>query len=260
MKIQPPFSQTLFLWAATVFCSCTQIIPPSYSVALPALPDTWKAVLGEPSWRIEYVNDKGEKEQINDCRADTALITVMQEWTTPILAYPYWPNRALPPGTMKPAGALFPFDVEDGRILISWEHGIDATLYYELASRAGSENNKAFSRLPMYFNWIAFRELLDGDRLKEVKADPWQVDWQALAARFVKSGFDRRAIVPQARQKMTFPVPAGTWLETSPFAPTLEYKDKTLTAFISKGVNTFVSSAALLRCSEEAWILIINEE
>ncbi|MDR2807830.1 MAG: hypothetical protein LBB43_02355 [Spirochaetaceae bacterium] len=253
----------LFLWVIAVFCSCTEILPPSYRVVLPALPDTWKGILSTPRWRIEWINQTGAKEYLDyDGTGAYVDIAVMQEWTTPILAYPYWPGSGLLPGVMKPAGALFPFDVdvEGGAIVLSWSGGIDATLYHELAAHAGTEKTKAFSRLPVYFNWVGFRELRSGDTLKEeVRADLWQVDWQALGARFVQSGFDRRALVLQARKKMLFPVAPGPWIGVSPFAPALEYKEGALIAFLSAGANTFVSSAGLLRCTEEAWILVEDE-
>ncbi|MDR2150639.1 MAG: hypothetical protein LBO67_07485 [Spirochaetaceae bacterium] len=252
-----------FLVAVAVLGSCTEILPSSYQIVLPALPDTWEAVLGTPRWRLEWINEAGEKERRDFDGADNnaIAITVMQEWTTPIVAYPYWSSRGLFPGTMKPAGALFPLDVDGTRLVLTWHGGIDASLYGELAAAAGTEKTKAFTRLPLYFNWVGFRELLRSDSINEdLRADPWQADWRTLAARLVRSGFDRRALVPQARQRMLFPVADGTWIGTSPFAAALDYQNGVLIAFLIDGLNTFVSSAGVLRCTQDAWILVKPED
>jgi hypothetical protein len=249
----------MYALAVTVLVSCESSFSDSYRLSLPVVPASWAAVLGDPAWRIEWINADGERERI-DCNSGSApVITVMQEWITPVIAYPYWPGRNLVPDTMKPAGALFPFDMADEQLVLTWEAGIDAVLYYEMVRHVGEETTGgAFSRLPFYFNWPGFRDLLQSGNIKEaVQADPWQADWNTLAARFIQSGFDRRAIVQQVQQEIDVPVPAGTWVGTSPFAPAIEHTGGDLIlAIASTGVATFVSSAGILRCTPDAWILI----
>jgi hypothetical protein len=147
------------LLAANLACtSCAMDTAPSYCVVFPALPDTWREVLGEPRWRVVWISPQGEQTLESDGK-DAPLVDPLIEWTTPVIAYPFWPERGIRADMMKPAGALFPLDVNGGTIKLSWQGGVEAFIYKELASTP-PEATSGTPRRPQYFNWPRFRELL----------------------------------------------------------------------------------------------------
>ncbi|MDR0707611.1 MAG: hypothetical protein LBF60_07025, partial [Treponema sp.] len=84
-----------------------------YRVALPAIPDAWSVVLGDNHWHIEWIDSNGvRKSRDVDGReaAETGYaleIHILQEWASPIIAYPYWNGKDIAPNVMRPAGAIF---------------------------------------------------------------------------------------------------------------------------------------------------------
>jgi hypothetical protein len=181
----------------------------------------------------------------------------MVEWTTPIIAYPFWPERGILPGVFRPAGALFPFDAGNSRITLSWRGGIDAWVY--LCLRDGGSAGDAGSRQPQYFDWPRFRFLLESSDIdEEVRLDPWLTDWQDVAARTVQSGFDRRRIKPVKTQELPVTIPqSGLYLGTSPFQEPLFWeKDATVLFPVTGKVDTYATTEGLLRCTTGAWLWI----
>jgi hypothetical protein len=179
----------------------------------------------------------------------------MMEWTTPIIAYPFWPEQGIAPGIFRPAGALFPFDAKNSRISLSWRGGIDAWVYLCLRD-AGEDGSK---RQPHYFDWPRFRALLESPDIDEdVRMDPWLTDWQDVARRTVQSGFNRQRIKPVPVENLPVIVPqSGFYLGTSPFRePLFLEKDETAFFPVTGNVDTYACAEGLLRCTKGTWLWI----
>jgi hypothetical protein len=232
----------------------------TYTLELPDLPPAWQELLGSPRWRFEWINPQGFKE------AKTAgagvEIRIPQTWASPVSAWPFWPDRGIGPGIFLPAGGIFPHDASGAALRLSWRGGVDAFLYWELgaawAVRDVEEPEPSVPRLPGNFDWPRFRELLEDPEFSpEVRADPWRVDWKEAAAGIVRSGFDRRRLSPEARTDITVPVPAGSWIGVSPFAPPLVFAPGIGPVFpAGSKPGSWFSPAGILRCSTEAWIFM----
>jgi len=248
----------------------------SFALELPVLPQAWEAVLGSPCWRIEWVNEDGRKEAMTVQGKGEWNIVLPQTWASAVSAFPFWPGKGLGPGIFKPAGAIFPYDVSGRSLVLSWQGGIDAVLYWEMArvcggtgqeseespEKAASPERAAVTRLPMNFNWPRFRRLFDDPSLNaEVRADPWLADWAGIASKIVQSGFDKRRLVPEARSALEVQAGPGPWIGVSPFAAPLIF-ETTPVFSVRPTADTWVSAEGVLRCNSETWIFIKmrNEE
>jgi hypothetical protein len=239
-----------FLFCLLVLGGCSPPpIPRYYRLSLPGLPDAWEGILGAPLWRIEWIREDGGEEVYEGSGAGVPEISLMQEWSSPVIAWPYWPERKLFPGDMKPAGAIFPWDVSGDSVTLSWNAGVDAFFWRKLAAGA------AGSRPPWYFDWPRFRELFQSAVLSEaVRLDPWRVDWETLAVKTLESGFYRSRIVPRPVTEMSVPGLGGLWIGSSPFAPPLDAPPGgPLILPAGEGVETWVSSEGILRCGGDTW-------
>jgi len=246
----------------------------SFALELPVLPQAWEDVLGSPSWRIEWVNEDGRKEAMTVQGKGEMNISLPQTWVSAVSAFPFWPEKGLRPGIFKPAGAIFPYDASGGNLVLSWQGGVDACLYWEMArayggkgqeenqaeeespERAAGSERAAVKRLPLNFNWPRFRRLFDDPSLNaDVRADPWLADWAGIAAKIVQSGFDKRRLVPEARSALTVLVSPGPWIGASPFAAPLVFETTPIFP-VRLTADTWVSKEGVLRCNSEAWIFI----
>jgi hypothetical protein len=224
---------------------------------MPELPSAWEELLGDPQWRIEWVNEKGRKGAINGGTKNGVEISLPQTLASAVLALPYWPQKGIGPGVFRPAGAIFPFDAAGKNLVISWQGGVDAILYREFASAAGGrEGGSAAVRLPYNFNWPRFRQLFDDPAPNaDVRRDPWLADWKSIAEKTIQSGFDRRRLTPEARSDMAIPVGPGPWIGTSPFAASLFFDG--VPAFpVRAATDTWVSAEGILRCNNQAWSFV----
>jgi hypothetical protein len=240
------------------FADCGESpMDPRYSLELPALPQAWETILGSPHWRIEWQNSGGVKETATLSGSGLVEITLPQIRASAVYAMPYWPEKGLSPGVFKPAGAIFPFDVYGKKITLSWQGGIDACMFRELAV-VSSGAGRAVSRLPHNFNWPRFRQLFDDESVNEaVRADPWLADWRVIAEKTVQSGFDKRRLVPEARTSLKIPVGPGPWIGSSPFTAPLVF-ESTPSFPVRNASDTWVSAEGILRCNAETWIVITN--
>jgi hypothetical protein len=231
---------------------------PVYVLELPDLPPAWLELLGNPRWRIEWINPGGARE--SRITAGPAELVLPQTWASPVSAWPFWPGRNISPGIFRPAGAIFPFDASGGVLSLSWQGGVDAVFYQELdaayAAQAGPQTT--VPRLPRNFDWPRFRALFDDPVFfNKLHADPWTVDWKAAAAKTVSSGFGKQRIVPDEREETAIPVPPGPWIGTSPFAGPLIFGEGEIPVFpAGSRPGSWFSAAGTLRCTTAAWILI----
>jgi hypothetical protein len=245
-----------------VLLGCESRINPSeYPVDLPSLPPMWEKTLGPPCWRIQWIDSDGRAACLDLREGEKPVIPVLREWTTPGLAHPYWPARGLSPGMLRPAGAIFPFDVRAGRIALSWRAAPAAWFYRELAAACAAVQASE-KRSPELFDWPRFRSLLASDALPEaVREDPWKADGREAARKTVESGFDRRRIKARAGDELSIPggsfareYQAGPWLSASPFAvPIIPDKEGVLRFNLTGETETYVSPKGVLRISRNIW-------
>jgi len=240
-----------------VFASCAERSPSGYILEFPEVPAAWVYLLGEPHWRLEWINPEGQKQTADYPPAGNGKIEGIEieipiTWTNPVTAWPYWPGFNLPPNTFKPAGVLFPFDTNGNYLDLTWEAGPDTVFFWELAL-ASSENTV---RNPANFDWPRFRELFKSETMNEaVRQDPWLVNWRSLAERTIASNFDRRRIVPEAVQLREFSVPKVTWYSTSPFAEPVAFTDEEPQFFpVRPGLNIWISTEGILRVNGNSWV------
>jgi len=253
---------TIFSLAA-LLTSCAERFPSGYVPELPQTPPSWVSLLGEPHWRIEWVDPGGYKQTINVAPGHSCPeIDLPVLWVNPVTAWPYWPEHNLEARLFKPAGALFPFDASDGRLYLSWKAGVDSVFYWELALAY----NRNDSRIPANFDWLRFRELMRSETINaSVREDPWLVDWRSLAERTVTSTFYQNRLVPRPVQPFTLPVRElpdhlqnglyGSWYGTSPFAAPLFFTEsETITFSVSSGINVWICTGGILRVDGKAWM------
>lgn len=253
--------------AGIYVAGCGGVIPDSgYALELPELPAAWVSLLGEPEWRIEWLNPQGGKETMIVRGGVKPTVDIPQTWTNAVSAWPFWPARGITPGFFRPAGALFPFDASGdsasgGSLRLSWKGGVDAVFYWELALAAAGDPAAFASkvpRLPQHFNWPLFRELFETEGINaDVRRDPWLADWRSIAQKIVRSGFDKRRLVPEPREELSLPVSPGPWIGTSPFTVPLIFEDGTAALFPAReAVDLWVSAEGMLRCNNKVWIFL----
>jgi hypothetical protein len=229
----------------------------SYQPYMPVLPSHWHEILGEPHWRLQWIDEDGAwKYWEGPPGAEPPPLSPVAEWTTPILAWPFWPEAGLVPGIMRPGGAFFPWDAHDGKLTLSWEGGVWAIFWKELAN-AERTSEASQGRLPWYFDWPRFRGLLESDGIPdEVRGDPWLADWKEIAVKTVESGFNSRRIVSRRLSEVAVPGIDGSWVNTSPFTPPLDAPPGgPLLLMAASTPDTWVSSTSVLRCSTLGWVL-----
>jgi len=268
------FYLALVLCAVFILYGCGEsLLDSRYALELPELPSDWEAMLGSPYWRIEWLNDEGQKESLTVKVKRGVEISLPPTWVSAVSALPFWPDRGIGPGIFRPAGAIFPYDVSGKSLVLSWQGGVEANLYWEFvkayAYAASSDaveesppeetepvERAAVSRLPWNFNWPRFRLLFDDPSLNaEIRADPWLADWSSIAAKIVQSGFDKRRLVPESRSSMEIPVSPGPWIGASPFAAPLLFEAVPVFS-VRSTADTWVSREGILRCNTETWILL----
>ncbi|MDR0553827.1 MAG: hypothetical protein LBG76_03375 [Treponema sp.] len=237
--------------------ACEPAIPPVYRLDPPVLPSAWEETLGSPHWRIEWLGPDGRILSLEE--AALPAIEIAPERANPVLAYPFWPERGIAPGAMRPAGGIFPFDASSSLLRLSWRGGVEGSFFRALnaAHSTGAEDSGISPlRRGECFDWPRFRELLNSDSIPAaIREDPWLADWRSLAERTARSGFDRRRIVIQAREELAIPLPAdGPWIGPSPFAAPLPWEaGNTVIAGVTGAVDTYISPGGILHCTRGAW-------
>ena len=256
------YFSVIILCALFFSVSCEGILPANgsrYTPKLPDLPHAWKSLLGNPHWQIEWFDVEGRKRTAILSGGDSLEIFLPGTLASPVFALPFWPEKDIVPGVFRPAGAIFPFDVSDGRLVLSWQGGVDAVFFMELARAANgglSPSGSAALRLPWNFNWPRFRRLFDDPTLNDqVRADPWLADWPDIAERTLRSGFDRRRLVPETRTDLELPLAQGPWIGASPFAAPLVFEaGPVFPVRAATSADTWVSAGGVLRANLASWV------
>jgi len=239
-----------------VFMGCGNQFETQFSLEMPEVPENWLRLLGKPNWRIDWLEQDGTLTSIDIEPEESVVINPPTTWANPVFAWPYWPDRKIYPGFFKPAGALFPFDVHDDVISLSWEGGVDANFYRELdIAKSKLTSEKAESRLAKNFNWPRFRELFSAETTNQsVRNDPWIVDWRKVAEKAVNSSFDKRQLVPEKKDSIAVSVPKGPWYDTSPFAEPLYFENDEPAFPVLDNVELWISNEGILRCNRKSWV------
>ena len=258
MKIYYFKLTTVFVLALQLAC-CEGLSPSKYVLNLPKPPEIWVSLLGEPCWRVEWFAPNGQKQAVNLQSAGNFEVELPVTWTNPVIAWPYWPAYNLSPGLFMPAGALFPFDIKENTLQLSWKAGADVVFYMELALACVNEQNS--SKTPANFDWPRFRELFHDETLSiEVRDDPWLVNWRSVAEKTISANFDKRRLVPEKTEPVNIPVPPGPWYGTSPFAKPFLFEDNAdannavVTFQARPGINLWVSEDGILRVNGKTWV------
>jgi len=202
----------LFLAVIGLSVSCgSDPLPEQFRVLFPAIPSSWTMLLGEPRWYLEWY-DPGGKLQSAEFSGEIAVLT---QWPSAVLAWPYWPDKLLAPRMFYPAGAIFPFDVRGGTIVLSWPGGVDAFFYREMdKARPLNKSN----RTPEFFDWQRFHALLWEEAPEDLRADPWLANWKDIAEKTVSSGFRKSLLKAEKRVVTGTTLPHdGPWIWSSPF-------------------------------------------
>jgi hypothetical protein len=221
-----------------------------YLPEMPPLPQNWVSLLGQPCWKVEFLDQNGVKQSKEIPPGQNVEVELPNTWANPVTAWPYWPEFNLGPSFFKPAGGLFPFDVSGEKLILSWEAGVDAVFYRELML-SNSENVK---KIPANFDWPRFRELIKTDVLEKA-IDPWLINWQNVAEKTISSNFDRRRLVPQTGEPEKIPVTSGPWYGSSPFAQELSFSNGEIPVFPGRpGVNVWICAEGILRINGKTWV------
>ena len=248
------------LFAVFLLAACEDgPIRSSYRPVLPELPGQWEEILGKAHWRLEWIGPAGTWEEFELAAGyEISGFSPVQEWSTPVLAWPYWPKKNLAPGLMRPAGAIFPWDASGEKLNLSWEGGIRAFFWKELeAAWSSAARSSGTERLPWYFDWPRFRELLESGNIPEaVRLDPWLADWKSIAVKTVQSGFDRRRIVSRPLTEISISGLGGLWTGSSPFAPPVDAPSGGPLRLRAADVpDTWISKEGVLKCAKAGWVL-----
>lgn len=233
--------------------SCNGPLRSSYRPVLPKLPEHWEDLLGLPHWRLEWINESGAWQEWEGMKVPE--ISLCQEWTIPVLAWPFWPEKGLLPAMMRPCGALFPWDASGGKLALSWKGGVDGVFWKEMAL-AERSSSASEGRLPWYLDWPRFRDLMESENIPlNVRTNPWLADWKSIAQRTVQMGFDRRRIVSRTFLLLAVPGLGGRWTGSSPFESPLEVSlGEQLSLLVCDVPDVWVSSGAVLKCSSSGWV------
>lgn len=236
----------------------------SVSLSFPSLPPAWVAVFPPVQWRIEWVDSEGilRSETLENSQKTLDLAA---DRSSPVLAYPFWPSMRIPPGLVKPCGAIFPFDLEnispdsplglgkkeEGILRLSWIGGVAGYFFKALAASEGDRKT-----VPERFDWQRFVSLFQDSSLSQaVRDDPWLVDWLEVAKKTRALGFDRRRLVSRPQVTLSLLVPAeGPWASGDPFvpAPCWTAADRVELSALAES-STFFSRSGFLRYSSSGW-------
>jgi hypothetical protein len=244
------FKLTVVFVVVLQFSCCKDRFSSVYLLEMPQPPQSWVSMLGQPNWRVEFLDQNGTKQSKDILPGQNTEVELPITWTNPVTAWPYWPMHNITPYFFKPAGGLFPFDVSGKKLNLSWEAGLESVFYRELML-SNSENVK---KIPANFDWLRFRELIKTDVFEAVK-DPWLIDWSNVAEKTINSNFDRRRLVPQTAVLQNIPVTSGPWYGTSPFAQPLSFSNGETPVFpVRPGVNLWISAEGILRINGKTWV------
>jgi hypothetical protein len=227
----------------------------------PPLPAPWTELLGPPRWLVRYYSDAGLETSL-ETGGEGAELALPLSRVSPVLAWPYWPERRLRPGDFRPAGGILPYDARfpgggraPGRLSLSWEGGVAAWFFETLdQAAAGGREERWWGR---DFDWPRFRALLaDPQVLEKLRSDPWLADWDAVAGATLRSGFRSQWLKAVETSPLSVPVAPGPWISPSPFAPPVLAGIDSFEVPGDSAPRAWYSAGGILHCAGSNWILL----
>jgi len=236
----------LLLWSLLSSCSAALIASQDLEIETPARPAVWQGMEGLV-YRISWIDEKGTAQEALLAEGERLSIKLARGCNQAILLQPEAPF-----GWCKPAGFLYPFDLEPNSNLVdtwrrakgsaSFESGYAAAVVLFM-ERAGYDP----------WNWPV-EKLADPEVFRQ--KDPWTLPPWTAAERLIQGSF-RVSLFPSARTVYILPG-EGPWWPESALCPTPQTRTQTDTgasaeagdgeAFIMlpEGLHTFSNGKELL--------------
>ncbi|MDR0598709.1 MAG: hypothetical protein LBG84_01325 [Treponema sp.] len=230
-------------------------LPERFHPVFPPAPVLRAELLGPPRWRLEWYDPGGGRRSAEWTGGEPPGLNLLSQWPSPVLAWPHWPEKGLPPGLFPPAGAIFPFDARGKTLTLSWRGGVEANFYQELAEAqtlAGADPR----RHPRYFDWKRFRALLREEAAEELRADPWRAGWREIAEKTALSGFRKSLVKTETRTILELRIPHdGPWLSASPFQEAAPWNaGDPVSLALTPRPELYLSPGGILSLSSRGWV------
>jgi hypothetical protein len=194
---------TLACAAAVLAVSCAPVAREAeMTVVLPAPPERWGRAFSDLGFELVYWDEAGVEHRMDVPGVGTAEIPCPRQANSAVLAYPVC--RSDVSGLLRPAGALFPRNTEDGTSLgLTWEDGPLALLISLLSS---------LGRDPSLFNAARLAEYFARE------PDPWALDIAAMAQKIADGTFSAYDVDLLPCREVSFAAGTGEWFFESPFS------------------------------------------
>ena len=162
---------------------------------------------------------------------------------SPLLAYPAGvpgeETGGLPPGLLRPAGALYPLDLDTGSpeptIHLTWQEGPLAVLVSRLAA-IGMD-------IPL-LNTVRLKERF------ELQEDPWNLDVDSMATELASGKFTAYDVDCLPLREVSLASSPGRWFRESPLSAPVDASESgelTLTQISSGSHNLFSTGGTWIR-------------
>lgn len=174
-------------------------------LVLPELPPSAGEVAREAAYRVEWFDAEGALRWLVARPNERGpVVTIPNAPGTAVLAYPLLGSAG---GFGRPAGAIFPQDVESGeRLVLSWRTGFLAERYNVLAKRGVDLR---------VINTEKIRRRID----VVAGADPWHVDAVRLENAIAARSLSADSVRSREVFEIELPLEAGVWLRRSMLSP-----------------------------------------
>jgi hypothetical protein len=189
--------------ASAVSFSCALFAPDvEVTAVLPSPPGQWSRALGDFGLALVYWDSAGAEHSQDVPAAGTVRINCSRRGNSPVLAYPRVPADS--GRLLRPAGGLFPLDLEEGNVLrLTWEKGPVALLLSLLRPLGGDTSRVNAGRLAEYMA----RE-----------PDQWGLDLVGMAEKIAAGCFTAYDIDLLPHREVTVETGPGEWFSESPFS------------------------------------------
>jgi hypothetical protein len=199
--------------ACLVLAACGRFGPlAELSVVIPEPPEAWARAFPDLTFVLTFpdCSGKGQSLTVGD-PSQPVGIACPKLGNTPILAYP---DADLAAGLLRPAGGLYPVDLQDlggvPRLELSWRGGCLALIFARLSQRGLDTSRINSRRLAQYI-----------DR----HPDPWVLDLDGVVEKLILDDFSAYDIEPLSARDVSMCPGAGEWFLESPLIPPSKLAD-----------------------------------
>lgn len=170
------------------------------TLMLPAVPDPWKAWEEMIDYSLSYTDREGTRQLASAGRYDKRLSLRVQKSDISVFLL-------FPPSGFRPAGAVYPDDMEDGgRLPLSYERGCVAEIL-SLCLRKGIQAE------------CINIERLSREVKKVSKGDDWTIDRELIIEKLAYGTMSANAVKRLPLFTVSIPLPEGRWFLGNPFRP-----------------------------------------